>query len=98
MEQINREKAAMIYDVIDKSEFYRGTAEEDSRSLMNITFRLPSEELEAKFVSESATQGLGGLKGHRSVGGCRASVYNAMTMDGVKALVAFMAEFERKYG
>jgi phosphoserine aminotransferase len=98
MEQINREKAAMIYNVIDGSEFYRGTAAEDSRSLMNVTFRLPSEELEAKFVSESGKQGLGGLKGHRSVGGCRASIYNAMPVDGVKALVAFMGEFERRYG
>jgi phosphoserine aminotransferase len=98
MEQINREKAGMIYNVIDGSEFYRGTAAEDSRSLMNVTFRLPSEELEGKFVSESGKEGLGGLKGHRSVGGCRASIYNAMPVEGVKALVAFMGDFERRYG
>ena len=98
MEQINREKAAMIYDLIDGSDFYQGTAAEDSRSAMNVTFRLPSEELETLFISESGKQGLGGLKGHRSVGGCRASIYNAMPVDGVKALAGFMAEFQRKHG
>ena len=98
MEKINQEKADLLYGFIDQSGFYRGTAEKDSRSLMNVTFRLPSEELEAKFVAEAQKEGLGGLKGHRSVGGCRASIYNATGLDGVKALVGFMREFERKQG
>jgi phosphoserine aminotransferase len=98
MEKINKEKAATLYGFIDQSDFYRGTAEKDSRSLMNVTFRLPSEELETKFVSEALKQDLGGLKGHRSVGGCRASIYNPTGMDGVKALVDFMKEFEKKEG
>jgi phosphoserine aminotransferase len=98
MEKINRKKASLLYDYIDGSGFYRGTAQKDSRSLMNITFRLPSEELESRFVSEAQKEGLGGLKGHRSVGGCRASIYNATGVDGVAALVAFMADFEKKAG
>ncbi len=98
MEQINKEKAALLYDLIDQSEFYRGTAEKDSRSLMNVTFRLPSEDLEARFVADALDNGLGGLKGHRSVGGCRASIYNACTLEAVKALRDFMVEFERKNG
>jgi phosphoserine aminotransferase len=98
MEKINREKAKFLYDTIDRSGFYRGTAAKDSRSLMNVTFRLPSEDLEAKFVAEAQKAGLGGLKGHRSVGGCRASLYNATGLDAVRDLTAFMAEFERKQG
>jgi phosphoserine aminotransferase len=98
MERINKEKAALIYDFIDKSSFYRGTAAGDSRSLMNVTFRLPSEDLEKKFVEEAMKEDLGGLKGHRSVGGCRASIYNATGIDAVKDLVAFMAEFEKREG
>jgi len=98
MERINSEKAAMLYGFIDKSGFYRGTADRDSRSLMNVTFRLPNEDLENQFVSEALKAGLGGLKGHRSVGGCRASLYNATGMDAVRALVGFMTEFERKKG
>jgi phosphoserine aminotransferase len=98
MEAINREKAGVLYDVIDGSEFYRGTASEDSRSLMNVTFRLPNEDLEARFVDEALKADLGGLKGHRSVGGCRASIYNATGMDAVKALVDFMTDFEKKEG
>ena len=98
MERINQEKAEILYDCIDQSDFYRGTAEPDSRSLMNVTFRLPSEDLEARFVAEALDAGLGGLKGHRSVGGCRASTYNAIGIDAVKALVAFMADFEKKEG
>jgi phosphoserine aminotransferase len=98
MQQINREKADMLYDFIDGSDFYRGTASKESRSLMNVTFRLPSEDLEKEFVAEALKEDLGGLKGHRSVGGCRASLYNATGLDSVKALVAFMAEFERKRG
>ena len=96
MEAVNREKADLLYGAIDASEFYRGTADADNRSQMNVTFRLPSEELEGRFVKEATEQGMGGLKGHRSVGGCRASIYNATGLDAVKDLVAFMAEFERK--
>ena len=98
MEQRNRKKAALIYDFLDQSGFYRGTADEDSRSMMNVTFRLPNEDLEARFVAEAMKENLGGLKGHRSVGGCRASIYNATGMDAVKALVDFMAEFEKQAG
>ena len=98
MEKINKEKADMLYGFIDRSGFYRGTAEKESRSLMNVTFRLPSEALEAKFVGEASKAGLGGLKGHRSVGGCRASIYNAMGVDEVKKLVEFMADFQKKEG
>jgi len=98
MAQINREKGAIIYDFIDGSSFYRGTADKDSRSLMNVTFRLPSEDLEKKFLADAQKEGLGGLKGHRSVGGCRASIYNATSVGAVKSLVDFMAEFERKQG
>ncbi len=98
MDRINREKAKLLYDLIDGSGFYRGTAEKASRSLMNITFRLPSEELEAKFVAETQKAGLGGLKGHRSVGGCRASIYNATGLDAVRDLAGFMAGFEKKEG
>jgi len=94
MGRINQDKGALLYDFIDQSDFYKGTAEKDSRSLMNVTFRLPSEELEKKFVVDGLKEGLGGLKGHRSVGGCRASIYNASGIDAVKALVEFMAVFE----
>lgn len=98
MEEINKKKAQLIYDVIDASDFYRGTAKKESRSLMNITFRLPSEQLEELFVKEALKEGLGGLKGHRSVGGCRASLYNAVSLESVKALADFMKHFESKYG
>jgi len=98
MAAINRQKADTLYRVFDESGFYRGTAEKGSRSLMNVTFRLPSEELEALFVKEALENGLGGLKGHRSVGGCRASIYNAVGLEAVQALTQFMAEFERKNG
>ncbi len=96
MEAFNVKKAGILYDFIGSSDFYRTTAREDSRSLMNVTFRLPSEELEVKFVKQAMEKGLGGLKGHRSVGGCRASIYNATTIEGVEALVAFMASFEKE--
>ena len=98
MERINKEKAAILYDFIDQSGFYKGTAERDSRSLMNVTFRLPNEELEKKFVEEAVKEDMGGLKGHRSVGGCRASIYNATGIDAVNDLVAFMVEFEKREG
>lgn len=97
MEKHNVAKAALIYSAIDNSGgFYRGHAEKDSRSLMNITFRLPSEELEKAFASEATKQGMIGLKGHRSVGGIRASVYNAMSKDGCKTLADFMADFQSR--
>lgn len=99
MEKLNIAKAGLIYTAIDNSGgFYRGHARPDSRSLMNITFRLPSEELEKTFAAESTKAGLDGLKGHRSVGGLRASVYNAMPYEGCQALADFMTEFQRKNG
>jgi phosphoserine aminotransferase len=94
----NERKAAKLYAEIDRSGFYRGTAAKDSRSLMNVTFRLSNEELEKQFVKESTAAGFDGLKGHRSVGGMRASIYNAFPEEGVDALVEFMKEFERKSG
>ncbi len=95
--KINDEKAKLIYDAIDNSNgFYKGHAEKDSRSKMNITFRLPSEDLEKKFVKEATDRGLVGLKGHRSVGGLRASIYNAFPIEGVRALVEFMKEFQNQ--
>src|SRR5687767_98212 len=98
MHRENEEKAALLYDAIDATDFYRGHADADARSLMNVTFRLPNEELEKKFTAEATAQELDGLKGHRSVGGIRASIYNAFPIDGVKALVSFMKEFERTNG
>jgi phosphoserine aminotransferase len=94
----NTRKASKLYAEIDRSGFYRGTADKASRSRMNITFRLPSEDLEKVFVKESTAAGLDGLKGHRSVGGMRASIYNAFPEAGIDALVAFMQEFEKKNG
>ena len=94
----NRDKARLLYDAIDASGFYRGTAKKECRSDMNITFRLPTAELEERFCAEAAKAGMSQLKGHRSVGGVRASVYNAFPVDGVKALVAFMKEFEKRNG
>ena len=98
VEQKNARKANTLYAEIDRTGFYRGHAAPDSRSRMNVTFRLPSEELEQKFVKEATAAGLDGLKGHRSVGGLRASIYNAFPEAGVDALVSFMQEFERKNG
>ena len=95
---VNARKAAALYAEIDRTGFYRGTAQADSRSRMNVTFRLPSEDLENRFVKEATAAGLDGLKGHRSVGGMRASIYNAFPEAGVTALVEFMREFERKAG
>jgi len=96
--KINDRKAAKLYAEIDRTGFYRGTAHKDSRSNMNVTFRLPNEELEKQFVKETTAAGLDGLKGHRSVGGMRASLYNAFPEEGVDALVEFMREFEKKKG
>jgi phosphoserine aminotransferase len=98
IEKKNIRKAEKLYAAIDRTAFYRGHAEKDSRSRMNVTFRLPSEELEKAFAKEAAAAGLDGLKGHRSVGGMRASIYNAFPEEGVDALVQFMQEFERKNG
>lgn len=95
MEKRNQDKAALLYNVIDDTDFYRGHAEKGSRSLMNIAFNLPTPELEAKFIGEAAAVGLDGLKGHRSIGGCRASIYNAFPKEGVEKLVEFMTEFAR---
>jgi phosphoserine aminotransferase len=94
----NERKAAKLYSEIDRTGFYRGTAHKECRSLMNVTFRLTTEELEKQFIKESTAAGLDGMKGHRSVGGMRASIYNAFPEDGVDALLAFMREFERKHG
>jgi phosphoserine aminotransferase len=98
MAAINQDKAQLLYGYMDGSGFYRATAEADSRSLMNVTFRLPNEDLEKQFVEQALANGLGGLKGHRSVGGCRASIYNAITLEAVQALVDFMKTFAQKNG
>ena len=98
MARINERKAAKLYAEIDRSGFYRGTARKEHRSLMNVTFRLPSDDLEKAFVQESKAAGLEGLKGHRSVGGIRASIYNAFPEEGIDLLVGFMKEFERRRG
>ena len=99
MYKTNLEKAGLLYDCIDSSNgYYKGHAQKDSRSLMNVTFRLPSEELEKKLISEATKAGFDGLKGHRSVGGLRASIYNAFPKQGVADLVDFMKEFQTKNG
>ncbi len=97
--KINREKASLLYEAIDQSEgFYRGHAHPEYRSLMNVTWRLPSEELEKEFLQEAQSHDLYELKGHRSVGGCRASIYNAMPIEGVHALREFMLDFAHRKG
>ncbi len=99
MEKRNRDKGDRLYGVIERlSGFYRSPVESASRSYMNVVFRLPSEELEAKFVAEAKEAGMVGLKGHRSVGGCRASIYNAMEPEGIEVLAQFMEEFARVNG
>jgi phosphoserine aminotransferase len=98
IEATNVRKAGKLYAEIDRTGFYRGHAHADCRSRMNVTFRLPSEELEKKFAKEATAAGLDGLKGHRSVGGMRASIYNAFPEAGVDTLVEFMREFERRNG
>jgi phosphoserine aminotransferase len=95
---INERKAGKLYAELDRTGFWRPTAQEESRSLMNVTFRLATEELEKAFVKESTAAGLDGLKGHRSVGGMRASIYNAFPEQGVDQLVEFMRDFERRNG
>ena len=94
MEKINEEKAAYLYDFLDNSSFYKSPVAKADRSIMNVVFRTPSEELDAAFVKEAKENGLTELKGHRLAGGCRASIYNAMPIEGVKALVEFMKKFE----
>ena len=99
MEKINREKADLLYRAIDESGgFYRGPADPASRSIMNVTFRMASEELEKQFIKESEAAGFVGLKGHRSVGGLRASIYNAVPLESVRALVDFMKDFQKRHG
>jgi len=98
IEQVNNEKAAMLYAEIDAGDFYRGAAKLSSRSRMNVCFNLAAEELEQQFVAEAKKAGLIGLKGHRSVGGVRASIYNAMPLAGVRQLLEFMREFRRTHG
>lgn len=96
MYKMNKEKAGILYDYIDNSDgYYKGTVVKEDRSLMNVAFRLPSEELEKKFIAETTEKGFSGLKGHRSVGGIRASIYNAFPKKGVEALVEFMKDFKK---
>ncbi len=94
IQQINEEKAKLLYDFIDNSSFYKNKVNKKDRSIMNVPFITPNEELDAKFVAEALKQGLVSLKGHRLAGGMRASIYNAMPIEGVKALVEFMKKFE----
>lgn len=98
IETVNREKAELLYSEIDKDDFYTGTADKASRSNMNVTFRLSGEDLEKRFLAEALENGMIGLKGHRSVGGIRASIYNACTLDSVKVLVDFMGNFRKTAG
>lgn len=99
MYEINKHKAKLLYDAIDNSNgFYKGHAEKDSRSLMNITFNLATPELEKKLIDEATKAGFSGLKGHRSVGGLRASIYNAFPIKGVEDLVRFMNDFQKRNG
>ncbi|MEE4165645.1 MAG: 3-phosphoserine/phosphohydroxythreonine transaminase, partial [Desulfocapsaceae bacterium] len=96
MEKRNDEKAKLLYDAIDSTPYYRGHAQEKSRSRMNVSFNLPTAALESAFIASAAAAGLQGLKGHRSIGGCRASIYNAFPVEGVVKLVDFMKKFEEK--
>jgi phosphoserine aminotransferase len=96
VEKVNTAKKERIYQLLDLyPDYYRGTVKPDSRSWMNITFRLPNEDLEKKFITEAKAAGMGGLKGHRSVGGIRVSLYNAMPLAGVEKLAGFMEEFKK---
>ncbi len=94
MKEYNEKKAKVLYDFLDESKLFRGTVRPEDRSLMNVPFVTGSEELDAKFVKEAKEAGFENLKGHRSVGGMRASIYNAMPIEGVEKLVAFMRQFE----
>ncbi len=96
IQKINEEKAKILYDFLDSSKLFKGTVAKEDRSLMNVPFVTGNDELDAKFVKEATAAGLVNLKGHRSVGGMRASIYNAMPVEGVKALVDFMTKFEQE--
>ena len=96
MKKRNEEKAGVLYDFLDKSDMFKGTVEKKDRSLMNVPFITGDKELDAKFVAESKAAGFENLKGHRTVGGMRASIYNAMPKEGVEKLVEFMDDFEKK--
>jgi phosphoserine aminotransferase len=96
--ETNQKKANMIYNILDNGDFYKATVGKESRSIMNVTFRLPSEDLEKEFIDKALDQGMIGLKGHRSVGGCRASIYNAVSIEAVQSLTEFMKEFEKSNG
>ena len=98
MKEYNEKKAAVLYDYLDQSCLFKGTVEKKDRSLMNVPFITGDSDMDALFVKEAKAQGLENLKGHRTVGGMRASIYNAMPMEGVEKLVAFMKEFEEKHG
>ena len=98
MKQRNEEKAKILYDFLDSSSLFKGTVRKEDRSLMNVPFITGDADLDAKFVAESKAAGFENLKGHRSVGGMRASIYNAMPKAGVEKLVDFMSEFEKKAG
>ena len=95
MKKKNEEKAALLYDFLDESKLFKGTVRKEDRSIMNVPFITGNDELDAKFVKESKEAGMENLKGHRSVGGMRASIYNAMPREGVEKLVSFMKEFEK---
>ena len=97
LQKRNEEKAKLLYDYLDQSDFYTTTVRKEDRSLMNVTFRSPSAELDALFAKESAAAGMSNLKGHRAVGGMRASIYNAMPLEGVQTLIAFMKKFEAEH-
>ena len=97
MKERNEKKAALLYDYLDNNTFFKGTVEKKDRSIMNVPFVIGDKELEAQFVKEAEANGLVSLKGHRSVGGMRASIYNAMPYEGVEALVAFMKKFEKEH-
>ena len=96
MKERKQKKAALLYDFLDQSRMIKAVAEPVDRSMMNVTFRTGDEDLDAKFVKESSAAGFSNLKGHRSVGGMRASIYNAMPMEGVEKLVSFMQNFEKE--
>jgi len=96
MEKINVNKANILYDYLDNSKLFKPCAEKESRSIMNVTFVTGNPELDDKFVKEATKRGFVNIKGHRSVGGMRASIYNAMPTEGIKKLVEFMAEFEKE--
>ena len=96
MKERNQKKAALLYDFLDQSRMFKAVADPVDRSMMNVTFRTGDEDLDAKFVKESSAAGFSNLKGHRSVGGMRASIYNAMPMEGVEKLVSFMQNFEKE--